>query len=286
MIPRFFVVVFTYALSMPALYMTLVAAVEELRSPSSSFALAAVWVAAWAIHLAMSSTWVFDIHLTKAWPTAGNDCYVVDNASDLVIEEVNAGMDTVQASVSYTLGANLENLKLAGSAAIDGRGNTLANMLTGNAAANFLHGGDGNDVLDGQAGKDMVVGGAGNDTFLMGRGYGVDTVLGYDTTAGKTDVLQFQAGIIASQLWFRQAGGNLEVSIIGTGDKAIVENWYMGNAYHVEQIKAGDGKLLLDTQVQNLVQAMAAFAPPPMGQTTLTVAQQTALAPVLAASWH
>jgi hypothetical protein len=67
---------------------------------------------------------------------------------------------------------------------------------------------------------------------------------------------------------------------------ATVQNWYRGSAYHVEQIKSGDGKLLQDTQVDKLVQAMAAFAPPAMGQTSLTAAQQTALAPVLAANWH
>jgi hypothetical protein len=65
-----------------------------------------------------------------------------------------------------------------------------------------------------------------------------------------------------------------------------VQDWYLGNQYHVEQIKSGDGKLLQDTQVDKLVQAMAGFTPPAMGQTSLTAAQQTALAPVLAASWH
>ena len=65
-----------------------------------------------------------------------------------------------------------------------------------------------------------------------------------------------------------------------------MQNWYLGNQYHVEQIKAGDGKVLQDTEVDKLVQAMAGFTVPAMGQTTLTAAQQTALAPVLAASWH
>jgi hypothetical protein len=48
---------------------------------------------------------------------------------------------------------------------------------------------------------------------------------------------------------------------------------------------------LLDTQVQNLVQAMAGFAPPAMGQTnlsqtSLTSAQQMQLTNVMAANWH
>jgi hypothetical protein len=106
-----------------------------------------------------------------------------------------------------------------------------------------------------------------------------------------TDLLRFNGDIASSQLWFRQAGNDLEVSVIGTADKAVVQNWYSGTASHVEQIKAGDGKLLLDTQVQNLVQAMAGFAPPAMGQTnlsqtSLTSAQQMQLTNVMAANWH
>ena len=100
-----------------------------------------------------------------------------------------------------------------------------------------------------------------------------------------TDVLSFGSGVNTNQLWLRKVGNDLEASIIGTADKAIVQNWYLGNAYHVEQFRSGDGKVLQDTRVDALVQAMAGFAPPAMGQMDLSATQQTALAPVLAASW-
>ena len=48
------------------------------------------------------------------------------------------GTDTVLASVTYTLGANVENLTLTGAADINGTGNTLDNVLTGNAGNNVL----------------------------------------------------------------------------------------------------------------------------------------------------
>ncbi|WP_376958202.1 cadherin-like domain-containing protein [Azospirillum sp. A26] len=88
----------------------------------------------------------------------GNDFYVVDNAGDVVVEQAGEGTDTVNASVSWTLGANIENLTLTGSAAINATGNELNNVLTGNSGAN---------VLDGGLGADSMAGGAGNDIYIV-----------------------------------------------------------------------------------------------------------------------
>jgi hypothetical protein len=123
-------------------------------------------------------------------------------------------------------------------------------------------------------------------TYVLGRGYGADTLQENDTTAGNTDVLQFLSGVSTEQIWLRKVSNSLEVSIIGTSDKATLTNWYLGSQYHVEQFKTSDGKTLLDSQVQNLVSAMAGFTPPAAGQTTLPPNYQTALAPVIAANWN
>ncbi|MGE0098238.1 MAG: putative Ig domain-containing protein [Hydrogenophaga sp.] len=97
----------------------------------------------------------------------GNDTYVVDNAGDVVTEAASAGTDLVQSTISYVLGANLENLTLTGTAAINGTGNTLNNVLTGNNANNVLNGGTGNDVLIGGGGADVFMGGAGRDVIVL-----------------------------------------------------------------------------------------------------------------------
>ena len=188
--------------------------------------------------------------------------------------------------MTYTLGANVENLTLTGTAAINGTGNALDNILTGNTAANMLSGNAGNDTLDGASGADTLVGGICNDIYLLGRGYGADSVSENDATVGNTDVMQFLAGVAYDQLWFSKLNADLEVSIIGTGDKVTIQSWYSGNAYHVEQFKTADNRLLLDSRVENLVQAMAAFAPPSAGQTTLPQNYQDTLAPVIAANWQ
>ena len=46
--------------------------------------------------------------------TTGNDNYVVDNTQDTVSEGLNAGTDTIQSSVTYTLPTHVENLTLTG----------------------------------------------------------------------------------------------------------------------------------------------------------------------------
>ena len=96
---------------------------------------------------------------------------IVDSLSDRITEATArlSEIDTVQAAVSWTLGANLENLTLTGTAA-NGTGNGLANTLTGDGAANRLDGGAGADTLSGGAGNDTLVGGAGNDWLTGGLG--------------------------------------------------------------------------------------------------------------------
>ena len=216
----------------------------------------------------------------------GDDTYVVDVSTDVITENLNEGTDTVEAGLTYTLGANVENLTLTGTA-INGTGNTLNNVLKGNSAVNILTGAAGNDTLDGGAGADTLTGGTGNDTYVLGRGYAADTVVENDATAGNTDIAQFLTGVAADQIWFQHVGNNLEASIIGTADKLVVKDWYLASANHVEQFKTTDGaKTLIDSNVQNLVNAMASFAPPAAGQTTLPTTYQTSLTPVIAVNWQ
>jgi len=119
----------------------------------------------------------------------GNDIYTVNSASDQLVEYSGEGNDLALASVTFTLSANVERLYQTGSAAIDAKGNELANTLVGNSGANLLEGlagrdtlsgGKGDDVLSGGTGSDLLTGGAGADSFRFAGAYaadaGVDTI--------------------------------------------------------------------------------------------------------------
>ena len=192
------------------------------------------------------------------------------------VEKIDGGAgNNVIAGTGYGDTIDLSGTELLNIAAIDGGvGN---DVITGSA---------GDDVIMGGAGSDVLAGGAGDDTYWLTRDYGADTILENDSTAGNTDVARFGSDIAADQLWFRQVGNNLEVRVIGTSDSFTIGNWYLGSQYHVEQFKTTDGKTLLDSQVQNLVQAMSSFSPPVAGQTALPENYATTLSPVIAANWQ
>jgi Ca2+-binding RTX toxin-like protein len=143
----------------------------------------------------------------------GNDNFVVDVTTDIVTENLNEGTDTVETGITYTLGANVENLTLTGSTTVNGTGNTLDNVLTGNSAANTLAGGAGDDSLDGKAGADKLLGGIGDDTLygkegndMLTGGIGADNFV-FDTilnaTTNRDTISDFS--VVDDTIWLENA---------------------------------------------------------------------------------
>ncbi|WP_162148510.1 polysaccharide lyase family 7 protein [Asticcacaulis sp. AC402] len=99
----------------------------------------------------------------------GHDTYVVDAATDNVIELASSGKDLVISYVDLQLGDYVETLSLTGDA-VSGVGNGLDNALTGNSGNNRLSGGMGVDSLDGGIGDDELDGGTGDDRLVGGQG--------------------------------------------------------------------------------------------------------------------
>ena len=188
----------------------------------------------------------------------GDDTYVVSDAGDVIVEAMDAGIDTVRTSVGRTLEANIEILFQTGTMAINGGGNGLANLVRGNGAANVLAGGGGVDLLEGASGNDtlsdtegntllnggagtdtlragsgndLLVGGRGNDSLTTGsgadvilfnRGDGQDTVL---MSTGQDNTVSLGGGIVLSSLQFRRSGSNL-ILLTGGTDQITFAGYY------------------------------------------------------------
>ena len=206
----------------------------------------------------------------------GNDTYIIglNDTADIIIELANEGIDTVQSYISYVLANNLEHLDLLGTANINAAGNNSDNILTGN---------QGNNVLAGAGGNDTLIGGLGDDVYVFSRGDGVDTIDNTDANNGN-DSLLLNTGISADQVWLQQVGSNLEVSIVGSADKVVITDWYSNPAKRLDSLQLADGKTLLASEVDQLVNEMAKFAPPPADQTSLPSSYQS-LIPIITAAW-
>ncbi|MDP3483566.1 MAG: Ig-like domain-containing protein [Sulfuricella sp.] len=169
----------------------------------------------------------------------GNDTYVVDNVADVVVEAANAGIDSVQSSVNYTLSGNVENLTLTGTVDINATGNALDNALTGNSGANVLDGGAGADTLIGGQGDDTLLGGAGNDRYVFNPGDGADTI----ADALGSDTLYIGGNLTEANLEGVRDGDNMIVKVLGTTDTITLTNWFV-QSEGVNRIEFGDGSSL------------------------------------------
>jgi hypothetical protein len=202
------------------------------------------------------------------------------------------------AAFSYGLPSGLFSESVAGdtltySAALS-NGQALPSWLTINTATGQLSGqaprapGDLSVVM---TATDMGGNSVSTKLSLQGvidvsRSSGAQTVLETSGALTTNDEVSFSPDISSNQLWFSHSGNNLVVNVIGTTNSLTIENWYATTADQVTEFIAGDGKVLNNANVQSLVNAMAAMAPPVQGQTALSSTQSQQLVTVLAANWH
>jgi Ca2+-binding RTX toxin-like protein len=153
----------------------------------------------------------------------GDDIYYVDNEKDEVLEQADAGIDTVYSTINYTLidGNNVENVTLLADAK-NAIGDDSDNVITGN---------DNNNMLVGNGGKDTIIGGEGNDQIIgdteeiKGQYHGNDTLYG---------------GAGDDSIWGN--GGN-DIIEGGEGDDYIEgDSQSIGGSFHGDDtINAGSG---------------------------------------------
>lgn len=158
-------------------------------------------------------------------------------------------------------------------AKIDGRGGR--DVITGSAGDDLMVGGKGNDTLSG---------GAGNDTYLFSPGHGRDKINNADGDPDSFDSLRLE-GIETDQVWLSRQRKHLAVNILDSNDRILIRGWYADEGDHLDAIYASDGVLMRD-QVDQLVNAMAAFDIPEGVDARISEQAREELAPVLASVWQ
>lgn len=224
---------------------------------------------------------------------SGNDLYIVDSALDVVNETFLIGTDTVQTSMSYTLGGLVEKLTLTGTLNVNGTGNGSVNTLTGNSGNNLLKGlgandslvgNAGNDTLDGGTGVDTMTGGDNNDRYKVdatldvvtegsGKSSGIDTVdatVTYTLSTNVENLNQFSALVAVNGTGNASnntlTGNNLAGVMQGldgadifwaSGGNDTLEGGLGGDTLHggtgVDHLRAVDNLTALDSATDNFV---------------------------------
>ncbi len=155
----------------------------------------------------------------------GNDSYTVD-LGDQIVERANSGVDSVAASVSYTLGENIEELSLTGFASLNGFGNSLDNKITGSS---------GNNILNGNAGADTLIGGEGDDYYYLENQN--DHVVesqngGFDTVESPINIRlteDVEKGVLTGEMPTLANGNNLSNILVGNRSNNLIDGMSGGD---------------------------------------------------------
>jgi hypothetical protein len=190
----------------------------------------------------------------------GNDNYLVDNAADAITELAGQGIDRVQSSVSFRLAANVEDLELTGTSAINGTGNDLVNQILGNSARN---------VLDGGAAADLLQGGEAGDLYLISAVGDHPQSEFIDTGLSGIDEVRIAAAAGSFLLFAGDTG--IEQVVIGSGTAVAPVTTGRG-AVNVNAAAVTNGLLLVGNDGNNAIvgTALADRFQSRLGNDTLT----------------
>lgn len=201
---------------------------------------------------------------TNEMTVNGNHDLLQGGASGVQLMTVNGNNDTmISGGLFGNLTANGNNDTLVAGAygrqelTVNGNNDTL----TGGGGYNVLTANGNNDTMVAGSGFNMLAGAGMNDTYKVALGAGdTQIVNGWSGNGGPANELDFGAGISDSQLWFEKAGNDLRIDIMGTPQEVTVAGWYTDPLNQLQTITTSDGLSLGNSQVSQLVQAMAGFS--------------------------
>jgi Ca2+-binding RTX toxin-like protein len=162
-------------------------------------------------------------------------------------------------------------------------GGSYNDTISAGGGNDTVFGGSGNDFINGGTGDDILTGGTQQDRYHFERLDGNDVIVEAANDLG--DVIEFGANVTADQIWFSQSGNDLRLSLLGSSDSITIQHWYTHNK-PVEKIETQDGMYLLNSAVDQLVQAMAAFNIPAGSDTSLPPSIAQVIDPVIAVAWQ
>jgi len=157
-------------------------------------------------------------------------------------------------SLGNEIYAGAGNDQILGDAGNDGiRAGGGNDTIYGATGHDWIQGGAGNDTIGGDSGNDYLEGGTGSDSSIFDSGDGADTIASYaDDYATATDIVQFGAGITIENLVFTKEANNLMITIAGTSDSIVVQDWFSGDAYKTDQFIFSDTTVLTAAQIDAL----------------------------------
>ncbi len=174
-----------------------------------------------------------------------------DKLVAMIVAASDSGeLDALKAEIASAFATDTGGISVK----IGGGGN---DTIHAGAGDDLVMGGDGNDTLNGEAGNDTLIGGAGNDTlngglgndtYRFGKGDGQDLITyDSDTTTGKKNVLQFEAGIDPAEIEVIRSGPHLVLSIAGSTDKVTLHCFFYAdmpgthNYNPIQEVRFADG---------------------------------------------
>jgi Ca2+-binding RTX toxin-like protein len=147
----------------------------------------------------------------------GDDTHVLQSLLDVVMENPNEGIDSVESILSFTLPDNVENFKALGKH-LTITGNGLNNILKGFSGNDIIDGKAGNDILHAGAGADRLTGGAGNDLFVFSAADARDIIVDFQIGNDLID-LSFLLPATPDPV----GDGYLKIVAFGEGSKILVD---------------------------------------------------------------
>jgi hypothetical protein len=195
---------------------------------------------------------------------SGNDTLISDGGADILIAGTGANTLT---STGY------------GNTLIGGAGTAT---LIDSGASNTLVAGSGSTIMINQSAQQGAT-----EYFDYSKGAGSAIIKIESGSPGTSNELDFGSGITDESLWFVRSGNDLRIDILGTNEQITVSNWFSSPSNQLSEITAGGMKL--DSQVAQLVQAMATYTSNNSGFNPATATQMPndpTLQNAIGRSWH